>query len=193
MAKTKRKSTSKRLRFEVFKRDNFTCQYCGAQPPGVVLVCDHIDPVALGGKTTIDNLVTACEPCNQGKSDKPLGNIHPRPDADLLFMEVQQEIAELRKFQAAEKQRDELLNALADDLQNRWMDITGDDYPPKPSVFVQMLRKYSAWVVNEALVITAKKDAEGKFYKPDDAIPYMWGVARRISERLEEHCEGGES
>lgn len=44
----KRKSTGKRLRFEVFKRDHFTCQYCGAQPPDIVLVADHIVAVAEG-------------------------------------------------------------------------------------------------------------------------------------------------
>lgn len=42
----KRQSTGKRLRFPVFKREFFTCQYCGAQPPDVVLVCDHIEPAA---------------------------------------------------------------------------------------------------------------------------------------------------
>ena len=63
-----RRSTGKRLRFEIFKRDHFTCQYCGAQPPSIVLVIDHIDPVAEGGLTVIENLITACEPCNQGKA-----------------------------------------------------------------------------------------------------------------------------
>ena len=70
----KRKSTGKRLRFSVFQRDQFTCQYCGAQPPDVVLVCDHITPVALGGETTIDNLITSCESCNQGKADRSLAD-----------------------------------------------------------------------------------------------------------------------
>jgi hypothetical protein len=67
-----RKSLSKKLRFDVFKRDNFACQYCGATPPKVVLEVDHIDPVALGGLDEIDNLITACFPCNRGKSANPL-------------------------------------------------------------------------------------------------------------------------
>lgn len=78
-----RKSTGKRLRFEVFKRDEFTCQYCGAHPPAVVLVVDHINPVAAGGDTEINNLITACEPCNQGKSDRPLTSV-PMPLADKM-------------------------------------------------------------------------------------------------------------
>lgn len=64
---TKRKSLSKKTRFEVFKRDGFKCQYCGAHPPSVLLHVDHIKPVADGGKNDEDNLITACESCNLGK------------------------------------------------------------------------------------------------------------------------------
>jgi HNH endonuclease len=70
-----RVAISKRLRFEVFKRDGFTCQYCGATPPGALLECDHIHPVSLGGSTDEDNLITACFDCNRGKSDVPLGTV----------------------------------------------------------------------------------------------------------------------
>lgn len=69
---TKRKAISKSIRFEVFKRDNFTCQYCGAQAPDVILHVDHINPVAGGGDNDILNLVTSCEPCNLGKGARTL-------------------------------------------------------------------------------------------------------------------------
>jgi hypothetical protein len=72
MAKRKRTHMPKRLRFDVFKRDQFTCQYCGLKAPEVVLQIDHITPVALGGGNDILNLRTACTACNAGKSDKPL-------------------------------------------------------------------------------------------------------------------------
>jgi DNA-directed RNA polymerase subunit RPC12/RpoP len=71
----KRKSLSKKLRFEIFKRDSFTCQYCGATPPTVVLHVDHITPVADGGENDMDNLITACEGCNQGKGARSLNDI----------------------------------------------------------------------------------------------------------------------
>lgn len=71
----KRAPISKRTRFEVFKRDGFCCQYCGAHPPSVLLEVDHIDPVAAGGTNDPDNLVTACEPCNRGKGAVPLSTI----------------------------------------------------------------------------------------------------------------------
>lgn len=60
------------IRFEVFKRDKFACQYCGAKAPGVVLQMDHIHPVAEGGTNEIMNLVTACVSCNGGKGARLL-------------------------------------------------------------------------------------------------------------------------
>jgi hypothetical protein len=71
---TKRKSLTKKLRFEVFKRDSFVCQYCGKKAPDAVLVVDHIHPVAKGGSNDLMNLVTSCEECNQGKSDRSLSD-----------------------------------------------------------------------------------------------------------------------
>ncbi|MEM6817227.1 MAG: HNH endonuclease [Pseudomonadota bacterium] len=70
-----RKAISKTLRFEVFKRDEFTCQYCGAKPPSVVLECDHIVPVKEGGTNDIDNLTTSCFDCNRGKGSRNLTNV----------------------------------------------------------------------------------------------------------------------
>lgn len=58
---------SKRKRFEVFKRDGFTCQYCGKTPPEAVLEVDHVQPVSKGGTDDKVNLLTACFDCNRGK------------------------------------------------------------------------------------------------------------------------------
>jgi polyferredoxin len=65
----KRKSLSKRVRFSIFDRDGFTCQYCGKAPPEVMLQVDHIVPVAKGGTDDPGNLTTSCMACNSGKSD----------------------------------------------------------------------------------------------------------------------------
>jgi hypothetical protein len=62
---------SKRLRFEVLRRDNHACRYCGASAPDAKLTVDHVIPTALGGQDEPSNLVTACEPCNSGKSATP--------------------------------------------------------------------------------------------------------------------------
>lgn len=69
-----RKSLSKKLKFEVFKRDSFTCQYCGKSSPDAVLEIDHIKPLANGGSDELLNLVTACFDCNSGKGARELGD-----------------------------------------------------------------------------------------------------------------------
>lgn len=58
----------------MFKRDSFTCQYCGSQAPDVVLNVDHIVPVSKGGDNKATNLITSCFSCNSGKSDKELSD-----------------------------------------------------------------------------------------------------------------------
>lgn len=69
-----RKALTKNVRFEVFKRDKFTCQYCGASAPDVILEVDHIKPVSKGGTNDIMNLVTACKACNSGKTNRELSD-----------------------------------------------------------------------------------------------------------------------
>lgn len=58
------------LRHEVFKRDNYTCQECGAtKEDGAKLHIDHIIPVSKGGKDELENLQTLCDKCNLNKSN----------------------------------------------------------------------------------------------------------------------------
>ena len=54
-------------RFNVFLRDRFTCQYCGAREE---LTFDHVIPRSKGGLTTWENVVAACSPCNLRKADR---------------------------------------------------------------------------------------------------------------------------
>lgn len=61
-------SVSKRLRFEIFRRDHHACRYCGATASDTKLTIDHVVPTALGGTDEPSNLVTACKDCNAGKT-----------------------------------------------------------------------------------------------------------------------------
>lgn len=54
----------------VFARDQYTCQYCGAQPGRGDLTLDHVVPRSLGGETKWENVVTACRACNQRKGNQ---------------------------------------------------------------------------------------------------------------------------
>ncbi len=57
-------------RRNIFKRDRFTCQYCGAQPQGEELSIDHVMPRAQGGQSTWENCVLACVKCNHNKANR---------------------------------------------------------------------------------------------------------------------------
>ncbi len=65
---------SLRRRFEIFKRDDFTCQYCGrnVKKHKVVLAVDHIFPKRKGGEDRLSNFITSCSDCNLGKHDNLL-------------------------------------------------------------------------------------------------------------------------
>lgn len=57
-------------RFNVFLRDAFTCQYCDHRRSAQELTFDHVIPRARGGRTSWENVVTACSPCNLLKGSK---------------------------------------------------------------------------------------------------------------------------
>jgi 5-methylcytosine-specific restriction endonuclease McrA len=63
-------------RFNVFLRDSFACQYCGS---GDDLTFDHVTPRSRGGRTTWENIVTACARCNLGKGGRTPREAAMRP------------------------------------------------------------------------------------------------------------------
>ena len=85
-----REPVGTKLRFEVFKRDAFTCQYCGAKAPEVLLEVDHIHPVVSGGTSDLLNLITACKTCNAGKGPRLL-------DDDSVVAKRRRQVEELQE------------------------------------------------------------------------------------------------
>jgi HNH endonuclease len=90
---------SKRMRWEVFRRDNFTCYYCSAKPPDVQLELDHVVPQALGGPDDNDpaHYVAACRDCNRGKSSSS-------PDAPLVAAVAEDAVRWAQAMRAAQAQ-----------------------------------------------------------------------------------------
>lgn len=180
-----RQSTGKRLRFQVFERDGFMCRYCGAQPPDVVLVVDHVLPVSGGGTHTLSNLVSACEPCNQGKAARVLGDAAPRPDADMLYLEAQQEIAELRRYQLSLAAIEATLGEIVAQLQDRWADSSGLSWVPSDALIRRLIKSYGHEVAGEALDEVVWKAASG-YLREADWHRYLWVVARNLAARTGE-------
>ena len=109
---SERKPIPKKLRFEVFKRDKFTCQYCGASAPNTVLHVDHIHPHSKGGDDTIFNLVTSCESCNLGKGDRQLSDesvIEKQKKQVLLLQERREQIEMMLEWKEGLMEEKDLL------------------------------------------------------------------------------------
>ncbi len=97
---------SKKRRFEVFKRDGFTCQYCGRKPPEVLLEADHITPQSKGGDDDSVNIITACRDCNRGKGARELTSIEP-PIVEQVAERIERtaQVKQFNKFLMAERRR----------------------------------------------------------------------------------------
>ena len=63
-------------RRNIYKRDRFTCQYCGSQPGTEELTVDHVVPRAQGGASTWENCVLACVRCNNRKANRTPDQAH---------------------------------------------------------------------------------------------------------------------
>ena len=163
-------SITKTLRFEVFKRDSFTCGYCGRTPPAVVLEVDHIDPRSRGGPDDINNLITACGDCNRGKGVRELSNI-PTPLAESmeLIREREIQVSEynklVRKIHARKKRDINEITKRYTFFRPGWT-LTEEFKLSTLSIFLKQLPKaeiLDAWDVTFGM-------------KPKDPVRYFCGI-----------------
>ncbi len=110
----KRKSIGNSKRFEVFKRDQFICQYCGNHPPSIILEIDHITPVSKGGNNGMNNLVTSCFECNRGKAARLL-TIAPMSLSD-KSKQIAEKEKQLMGYQSLIQETDDRLEGEAWDI-----------------------------------------------------------------------------
>lgn len=109
-------AVTKRIRFEVLRRDEFTCRYCRSRDNA--LTVDHVVPVALGGSDDPSNLVAACKDCNAGKaSASPDEAMVAQVEADALRWASAMEVVVGRR-RAARRAVDEYSAAAA----GAWLD-----------------------------------------------------------------------
>ena len=164
---------SKKIRFEIFKRDGFKCAYCGKAPPAVTLELDHIEPKAKGGKDDINNYLTACFDCNRGKRDILLEKIPAKLQENLeVLKEKEEQLSEYRKFVAKIDRRVlkdiSEVNAIYSEQYPGW-EFSDQFNNVSLRRFLQLLPKH---LVIESLRISLSKWPESK----DKVIPYFCGV-----------------
>ena len=122
-----RKALPKKVRFEVFKRDSFTCQYCGRTAPNVILEVDHIVPVAEGGTNEVVNLITSCRDCNRGKGARLLSSTETI-DKQKKHLDELNELREQTEMMLEwKKELLELESRQADEIDNLFITLTGHD------------------------------------------------------------------
>jgi hypothetical protein len=146
-------AVSVRTRFEIFKRDDFRCAYCGRQSPEVVLEVDHIVPRCEGGSDDPMNLTTSCWECNRGKSGEPLGKVmtgEDPHDAALLMLEKERQLREYNYALAEVMERED---ADFHELKAYWLShVRWTDLPPRDNGWLlSELRRTPAVLIRRAM------------------------------------------
>jgi len=177
-------AVSKRLRFEILRRDNHACRYCGATAPDAKLTIDHVTPVALGGTDDPTNLVTACAECNSGKSATPA-------DADVVADVAEDAIrwAKAMKMAAESKARQleterSVFTHFEENVWGSWTYGYADKTFPLPANWRSSIRAFmvaglTMSLLEECVDIACERDG----ISPDARFKYMCGVAwRKVGE-----------
>lgn len=162
-----RKSLSKKIRFEIFKRDSFTCQYCGKTAPNVILEVDHIDPVSKGGSNDLLNLITSCYDCNRGKSNREISDdsVISKQQRQLELLQERREQIELMfEWRKALNQiSDDTVNMVVSYIENKIDQFSLNESGEKK--ISALTKKYDLADVLESIDISASKylnyDANG--------------------------------
>ena len=170
-------SVSTRTRFEIFKRDGFRCRYCGKTTMETVLHVDHVVPRAGGGTDDPENLITACQACNLGKSDVPLTESRlPEPmTTEALQEQTNQIAAYLEACREHSRARDDFRQYIAE----IWLDATCEAWVPEDFVsrLCNVVERHGIDVCMRAITVVAGKNKRGVASRK-----YFNGVVRNLIE-----------
>jgi hypothetical protein len=183
---------SKRTRYEVLRRDNHTCRYCGGSAPDVVLTVDHVTPIALGGTDDPGNLVAACKDCNAGKASTT-------PGADLVADVKQLDMqwaGAMRRVAAARGRQQKKRDAYVAEFDAKWQKWTIGGRPiERPAGWRTSIERFYDLGVPIAEVIQCVRVACGndRIYA-DDAFRYfagcVWRVVKEMQDAAKELLDG---
>jgi hypothetical protein len=156
--KQTRKQITKKIRFEVFKRDSFKCQYCGATAPEVILHVDHIKPVSKGGLNELTNLITSCAPCNLGKRDRKLDDKTAISKSRAQMEELQERREQLEMMMEWQESLRDLKQDVISRLCDYWNELA-PGYVPNDNGknnLKKWLRHFSIEEIMAAIAISAE-------------------------------------
>lgn len=179
---------SLKLRFEVFNRDEFTCQYCGRKTPEVILELEHVIPISKGGTDEIDNLITSCFECNRGKGASLLDNILKDKDIHdetVLLAEREFQLAEYNYLKKRIRDREneeieELKNHFAEQFRDNEWEYAIREFPHS---IVRQCLKFISYIdifelIDTAIDITSR-DSKGDYHTVA-AAKYLTAILRNI-------------
>lgn len=180
-------TVTKRLRYEILRRDGYACRYCGAKAPEATLTVDHVTPKALGGTDDPTNLVAACRDCNTGKtSSSPDGPLVADVADDALAW-----AARVRRALAAMHEADQAVQAAT----NRFADAWGHHQmalgigPMDPSFPESVRTFFAAGLSLPMLLAIAERTALNDRVRPGEHWRYFcgtcWGTIREAQRRAE--------
>lgn len=178
-------AVSKRTRFEVLKRDNHTCRYCGARASESELHVDHVVPKSLGGADTPDNLVAACKDCNAGKSssnpdDATVDEVNEHA---LLWRDSIERAGRMLAATVTEKAK------VAKRFKTRWNNRFTTSLGPLPPDFGATVHQFLTYgvpmeLIDEAIDITAAKRMSDR-----DRFKYFCGICWNHTREIEKRAQ----
>lgn len=170
-------AVSKTLRFQILRRDNYTCRTCGRSAPEVKLHVDHVVPEALGGRSEASNLQTLCADCNGGKSATPPDAAQvEQVSADAIRWADAQRVV-VARMMAEIKSRTRIYNK----VDKLWKEY-GNVY--RPADWKRSVDQFLDAGLPPEMVLRAAETALGKqTVRADSCFKYMCGIAwSRIAE-----------
>ena len=194
----KRNSITVKTRFEIFKRDKFTCQYCARTTPAVILEIDHVIPVSKGGDDSEENLITSCFECNRGKGDGLLNsilkdkNIHTET---LILAEKELQLSEYNFIKEKIKEReDKEIDIIKDRYikQFSYPNYAEEAFNKILSVVRKSLKYFSYIDILEYVdyaIERTEKDSRGEYHNVA-AAKYLMGILRNKIKNIEEGKSG---
>lgn len=180
-------AVSKRLRYEILRRDAYACRYCGGTAPDVVLTIDHVIPSTLGGDDDPSNLVAACKDCNAGKSaSSPDAPLVADVAADALrWGAAMQYAAEVQ----LKRREDEKYFLARFDVEWDWWRANGGEGDPMPRPGdweTSVLRFRASGLTGELLEDAIEIAMKAPKVAPSGIWRYFCGVCWRRLDEMQE-------